>query len=275
MKPKVSIIIACFNDSYVEKAVFSARNQEYENKEVILVDDGSIDEVKSLIESLKGKVDILIQQPNSGQSIARNNGIKKASGKYILNHDSDDFFDKNYTFKAVELMERDSNIKIVTCKANRVFNNEVVDVFTPAGGDFENFLYSNAALGSSMFRKADWSICGGYEEELPILGFEDWEFYLNILKRGGVACVLDEVLFNYRLRENSITRKISDLRIEKFRQIILKHQELYKERFEDTVNHLFSRIENMERERMKLKQGVDYKTGNRLLQPLRYLKRKF
>lgn len=275
MKPKVSIIIACYNDPYVAKAIVSANSLDYENKEIILIDDGSNGEVKSVLKSLREKVDIYIQQPNSGQSNARNNGIKKATGEYILNHDSDDFFEESFISKAMKKMENDSSIKIVTCKANRIFEDEMVDVFTPAGGDFKSFLYSNAALGSSMFRKTDWKNCGGYEEKLPILGFEDWELYLNILKHGGRAYVLDEVLFNYRLRGNSTTRQISDLRNEKFRHIILKHQDVYKEHFANTINNLFSRMEQMQKEKTRLKEGADYKTGNRLLKPLRFLKRKF
>lgn len=275
MKPKVSIVIACYNDPFVEKAIESSIAQNYENKEVILVDDGSDEKFKKLLSSLSEKVDVFIQQSNSGQSIARNNAIKKSQGKYILNHDSDDFFEESFCKKAVEIMEIDEEVKIVTCKANRIYKNEVMDVYTPIGGNFENFLYANAALGSSMFRRVDWEECGGYEEKLPILGFEDWDLYLNILKGGGIAYVLDEILFNYRLRENSISRRIANLRNEKFRHIILKHRELYVDRFEDTVNNLFSRIERVEKEKIKLKEGPDYKTGNRLLRPFRYLKRKF
>lgn len=275
MMPKVSIIIACYNDPYIQCAVESAIAQDYENKEIILVDDGSEGRFKNLVSSLSKEVDIFIQQPNAGQSIARNNAIKRASGNYILNHDSDDFFEKSFSAKAVQIFENKTEVKIVTCKANRIYEDEIVDVYTPAGGNYKNFLYSNAALGSSMFRKEDWGKCGGYEEERPVLGFEDWELYLNILKRGGTTYVLDEVLFNYRLRENSITRRISSLRNEKYKHIILKHQELYIEQFETTINNLFSRMDNMQREKEKLIQSLEYKTGNRMLRPLRYIKRIF
>lgn len=274
MTPKISIVIASYNDPFVEKAVESALEQDYENKEIILVDDGSKGQFKALTESLRDRVDLFIQQPNSGQSIARNNAIKKAGGKYILNHDSDDFFETSFCSEAVEVLENNKEVKIVTCKANRIFEKKKIDVYIPGGGTYENFLFANAALGSSMFRRAGWEEVGGYEEELPILGFEDWELYLNILKRGGTAYVIDEVLFNYRLRPNSITRRISNLRNEKFKHIILKHQELYIHRFESTINNLFSRMENMQKDISKIKEGPDYKTGKRLLGPFRFLKRK-
>lgn len=275
IKPKVSIIIACYNDPYVEEAVDSAFAQSYEPKEVILVDDGSDGKVAEVIKNCNDRVDHLLVQSNSGQSIARNNGIKKSSGKYILNHDSDDYFEPEFIAKAVKIMEAEEEVKIVTCKANRIYKNKKIDIFTPAGGDFRNFLYSNSALGSSMFRREDWEKVGGYEEKLPILGFEDWELYLNILKIGGRAEVLDEVLFNYRLRENSTTRNIANLRNEKFRHILLKHQELYSTRFEETIGQLFKRIGNEQKKYNKLKESPDYKTGRLFLKPLRYLKKKF
>src|SRR5690606_26217039 len=138
------------------------------------------------------------------------NGIKKARGEYILNLDSDDYFEPEFCEKAIKLFQTDDEIKIVTCKAQRFNKNGQMDVFTPSGGGLENFLFSNSALGSSMFKKSDWENCDGYEEELPILGFEDWELYLNILKSGGYAKVLQEVLFHYQVRENSTTARIKD-----------------------------------------------------------------
>ena len=180
----LSIIIACYNDPDVVVAVKSAFNQTYLNKEIILVNDGSNEETDKAIESVSDLRDILIKQENQGQSIARNNGITKATGTYILNLDSDDYFENDFCWKAVEQFEKNKDIKIVTCKARRFNKAGTIDVFTPQGGNLQNFLFSNSALGSSMFRKSDWQDCGGYEENLAILGFEDWELYLNILKSG-------------------------------------------------------------------------------------------
>ena len=84
MIPKISIIIACYNDPDVEKAVESALMQTYKNKEIIVVNDGSNKSISNLIAGLSDKVDKVINQPNQGQSIARNNGIKKASGSNIF-----------------------------------------------------------------------------------------------------------------------------------------------------------------------------------------------
>ncbi len=243
MQRLISIIIPCYNDSdFICKAVDSALNQTYPNIEIIVVDDGSDAKTKLVLKALESKITKLITQHNQGQSVARNNGIKVAKGDYILNLDSDDFFESTFCEKAVLKFHEDTSIKIVTCLAKRFSKKGTIDVFTPRGGAIHNFLFANSALGSSMFKRKDWELVGGYEEELHILGFEDWEFYIQLLKSGGYAYVLNEVLFHYQVRENSTTDRIRHLKLDKFKLIILKHQDLYKDNFENLVNNLLEGI---------------------------------
>ena len=124
-----------------------------------------------------------------------------------------------------------------------------------------------------MFRKADWEVCGGYETELPILGFEDWELYLNILKKGGRAEVIQEVLFNYQVGKNSTTSRIKHLKQEKFRHIVFKHKDLYSQHFDLLVNELFKRIKKEEKEKLRISNKIDSRLGSKLLAPLRSIKR--
>lgn len=271
--PLLSIVIACYNDAdYIEQAVNSALKQTYANKEVIVVDDGSNSETKAVLKKLEPKITMLITQENQGQSIARNNGIREAKGEYVLNHDSDDFFEATFCEKAIDKFEDDKEIAIVTCQANRFNSKGSIDVFTPGGGTLNNFLFANLALGSSMFKRKDWESCGGYEEKLPILGFEDWDFYIQILKFGGYAYVIKEVLFNYQVRENSTTDRIRDFKLEKFKYIIMKHEVLYKDNFENLVTDLFERIHKEEKEKIKNKERIDFKIGKAILKPLRFVK---
>lgn len=270
---KVSIVIACYNDAhYIEKCVYSALNQTYTNTEVIVVDDGSNAETKAVLKKLKPKITKLITQENQGQSIARNNGIRIATGDYILNLDSDDFFEPTFCEKAVKKLQEDDAIKIVTCQANRFNVRGTIDVFVPMGGGLNNFLFSNSALGSSMFKRKDWALCGGYEEKLPILGFEDWEFYIQILKSGGYAYVINEVLFNYQSRVGSATYRIRHDRLKKYKLIIMKHRKLYIDNFDNLLDYLLSRIEREENEKIKNTQRLEFKIGKNVLHPLRWVK---
>jgi glycosyltransferase involved in cell wall biosynthesis len=272
MDSLVSIIIPCYNDSeFIEKAVFSALNQTYSNIEVIVVDDGSNVKTKAVLKMLETKITKLISQENQGQSIARNNGIREAKGEYILNLDSDDFFEPDFCLKAVNKFQEDEAIKIVTCLANRFSKKRTIDIFTPRGGDINNFLFANSALGSSMFKRKDWEFCGGYEEKLPILGFEDWEFYIQLLKQGGYVYVINEILFNYQVRKNSTTDRIRDLKLDKFKHIIIKHKDLYKDNFEDLVENLLERIRKESIEKVKNTKRIDFVIGSTLLRPFRWI----
>jgi glycosyltransferase involved in cell wall biosynthesis len=273
---KVSIIIPCYNDvQYIEKCVLSALNQTYTNIEVIIVDDGSNAETKSILKQIEPKISKLITQENQGQSIARNNAIKIASGDYILNLDSDDFFELSFCEKAVKKFQEDNEIKIVTCQANRFNDSGNIDVFVPKGGDLNSFLFANSALGSCMFKRKDWERSGGYEEKLPILGFEDWEFYIQILKLGGYAYVINEPLFNYQLREGSTSNRIRHIKLEKFKLIIRKHKEIYIDNFDMLLEELFNRLEREEFEKTKNTQRLEFIIGKNILQPFRWIKSVF
>lgn len=274
--PLLSIVISCYNDAnYIEQAVYSALNQTYSNKEIIVIDDGSNIETKAVLKKLEPKITKLITQENQGQSIARNKGIREAKGEYILNLDSDDFFEITFCEKAINKFEEDQKIAIVTCNVNRFNTSGSIDVFFPNGGFLNNFLFSNSAMGSSMFKRKDWECCGGYEEKLPILGLEDWEFYIQILKLGGYAYVIQETLFNYQVRENSTTDRIREVRLDKFKHIIMKHKQLYSINFEILVENLFDQIKREQSEKIKNTKRIDFRVGKAVLRPLRWIKALF
>ncbi|MEA4915958.1 glycosyltransferase [Proteiniphilum sp.] len=97
-KPKVSVIIPVYNtEAYVEEAIRSVMNQTLRDIEIIIIDDGSTDHSLSVIKKLAREDDRIqyFSQINQGQSVARNAGIKKATGEYIYFMDSDDFLEEN------------------------------------------------------------------------------------------------------------------------------------------------------------------------------------
>ena len=94
-----SIILPTFNrEKFLAKAIESVINQSHKNWELIIVDDGSIDNTKDLVLSYQKKQDriIYIYQKNSERSAARNNGIKKANGDWVCFLDSDDLYHESH-----------------------------------------------------------------------------------------------------------------------------------------------------------------------------------
>lgn len=96
---KISIIVPVYNvEKYLRKCLDSLINQTLKDIEIICINDGSTDKSLEILEEYKNRDSriILLNQENSGQSIARNNGIKKATGEYIGFVDPDDWVDLDY-----------------------------------------------------------------------------------------------------------------------------------------------------------------------------------
>lgn len=95
-KDKVSIIVPCYNaEKYLKKCLDSIINQTYSNIEIILVNDGSKDNTLKILSDYEKKDNriIVIDKENTGVSDSRNIGVEKATGKYIMFSDSDDYFE--------------------------------------------------------------------------------------------------------------------------------------------------------------------------------------
>lgn len=109
---KVSVIIPVYNgEKYIEECLESILSQTYKNIEIIVVDDGSTDNTKQILENYKNKI-MLKCQKNSGASTTRNNGYKLASGEYILFFDADDYMTENYIKNAVNIMNEGYDLVI-------------------------------------------------------------------------------------------------------------------------------------------------------------------
>ena len=268
---KVSIIIPCFNDyEHLITTLEKAKNQQYDHKEIILVDDGSNAMTKEVIQDNLSKIDILVTQENMGVSIARNNGIRKASGNLILTWDADDYFEKDFITKAVKEFQ-DKETVIVSCFSKWFSDNSREEkIFKPRGGDLKDVLFHNVAMGSAMFRKIKWENVGGYDEKM-YLGFEDWEFYIRLLQGGGKAEIIPEVLFNYRNKLNSRNDKAN---LDKFKlqeYIYIKHAELYKNNYSLLIEHFLNELMKKDKYKNQIVNSADYIIGRAILKPFRVL----
>jgi len=107
--PKVSVIIPTYSYSkYIEKAINSVLAQTYRDFEIIVVDDGSTDNTRKIIETkYKDKVRYFYQE-NKGASAARNKGIKESKGEYLAFLDQDDLFHPLSLEKKVDFLNRNS-----------------------------------------------------------------------------------------------------------------------------------------------------------------------
>lgn len=201
---KVSVIVPCFNHSqFIIEALESVLNQTFENFECIIIDDGSTDNTKEIVERWiegRNKFNYFFQE-NLGLSSARNKGISLSSGTFILPLDSDDRISENYLEKCVAILESNQNIKIAYGEAYFFGNSN--NKWNLDEYKFEDILYKNMIFCTGLFRKEDWKRVGGYDENLKE-GLEDWEFWINILKNGGEVAKIKDCFFYYRIKDSSM-----------------------------------------------------------------------
>lgn len=112
----VSVIVPVYNvEEYLKRCVDSLRNQSLQNIEIILVDDGSTDHSGTLCDEYQNEDRRIkvIHKENAGQGLARNDGLKMATGQYVCFLDSDDYLETN-ALSELSLLAEDSKADMVT-----------------------------------------------------------------------------------------------------------------------------------------------------------------
>lgn len=275
MKPIVSVVIPCYNHGqYLDEALQSIINQTFVDWECIVVNDGSFDntnEVATKWLEKDSRYKYFIKE-NGGLSNTRNFGIQKAKGLYILTLDADDKYEATFLEKALKIIIHDNKIGIVSSWGTRFIDDKQFGEFKPVGGSLKDFLFCNAAIGTSLFRKECWEIVGGYDENMKT-GYEDWEFYLRVSQQGWNTHIINEVLFFYRQHQTSMRTVAINIHDKNIRNYIFtKHKDLYIQYYDDFLKNFLENVEILKRENIKIKNKIDYRLGNILLLPLRTLK---
>lgn len=201
---KVSVIMPCYNDGeYIKESIKSVKNQTYKNIELIIVDDGSTDKKTiNIINNISDKHIKVFHSNHLRPAGARNFGIKKSTGKYILPVDSDDLIESTYIEKAVNILESNKNIGVVYCKAD-LFGEESGEWKLPEYS-IKNMLLDNVVFVTALFYKEDWIKVGGFNENMKE-GMEDYDFWLSILELDKEIYQIPEILFHYRIKKVSRT----------------------------------------------------------------------
>jgi len=228
----LSVIIPCYNHGqYLREAIASV--EAYRDRqafEIIIVNDGSTDPgTREVLGQLEREGYHVLNQPNLGLGAARNNGIRRAAGQYILPLDCDNRIRPVYISEGVQVLEQHPGVGVVYGHVQLYGSrHEVKQV--PAF-DLEALVRSNYIDACAVFRRSLWERVGGYDEKMPVMGYEDWDFWLSAAAAGYQFYRLEAVAFEYQVRDDSMLRSTHtyDKQRSTYAYLFRKHLHLFTE----------------------------------------------
>ena len=243
----ISIIVPAYNaEKYIEKCLDSLINQTKKELEFIIVNDGSTDSTEDLVKKYKDKRIKYFKNKNQGIGKTRNFGIEKATSKYIMFLDSDDYLAKNACEEMFNKAEN-NNLDVVVCDFYKEYDNGNIEEIRTS--DFEDStLIENPDIITEYL--CPWAKI--YKRDLLIknkirfvenLKYEDAPFVIEAYLKANKIGKVNECLNYYLIHGNSETT-VRDRRCFDILKIIDKIRKLTKDtpELKDKINRLTVRI---------------------------------
>ncbi len=218
--PEVSVVIPVYNGAaLLERALDSVYAQHYTDYEVIVVDDGSIDnthEIAARYLSRQGMRGRCIRQPNKKVAAARNVGMQASAGAYIALLDHDDLWYPDKLQVVMRAFERHPEADLICHNEHILRGGRIVRTSHngPASGGrlYEQLLFSGNVLcvSSVVFKKIKALAIGGFREDAQFDTVEDYDFWMR-LSRVAQFRFLEDVLAAYYVVDGSASRRIEYL----------------------------------------------------------------
>ncbi len=251
----VSVIIPCYNQGHLlDEAVESVLNQTLQDFEIIIINDGSTDPfTNALLADYRKDKTTVLHTGNQGLAAARNNGIRQATGRYILPLDADDRIGPEYLEKAVQVLDSHADIGIVYCRA-RLFGAVETEWNLPAYS-LSEMLQDNLIFCTALFRRSDWQMVNGYDPGM-VYGWEDYDFWLSLIEKGRQVYQIPEYLFFYRVASDSMVRsKEKWQKVAMFKRIFERHPALFQQNIEVWIERLLIARERYHTSRLYIDSG--------------------
>ncbi len=211
MKALVSIIITTYNRAtLIKETIHSCLNQSYPDFEIIVIDDGSTDNTKEVLEEFIAAKQLQYYYLENGErAAARNAGVKLSKGQYIKFLDSDDLIEKDHVEICVRYFEENKNCELLhtNCK---VLNADGSISLSPkkgvTGNVYESLWESNdISLSSVMMKRTVFEKWDGFDETRSLSGAEDWEYWVRLSKQGCVVGFVPTYVTIIRMHSDNCT----------------------------------------------------------------------
>nr|WP_218583767.1 glycosyltransferase family A protein [Pseudomonas akapageensis] len=206
-------MVPCFNhELYIEECLLSILQQDYDNFELIVVNDGSSDSSAEKIEALRQIYNFqFYQQENQGVSAALNNALSHASGEFVITHDSDDVMLAGRLRRQVSYMQEHPEVGLLGARVIYIDSNgKPIKHEDPDGGvvkrwSFDRLLAEAYAVGApvAMYRREAIDRVGGYD---PSIKVQDFQMTLKIAELDYKVDILPDWVTLYRRHDTNISK---------------------------------------------------------------------
>ena len=223
----ISIIVPCFNSGKtLSRTLNSILNQTWNEKEIILVNDGSNDKytLEVINKFEKNKNIVVISQENLGLPSARNKGSNHANGNYLFFIDSDDWIEPETLALMYESINKNKGSAFIF--SDLIIEGSLKKVIKKEYNFFEQ-LFINQLPYSLFISKEKWTKYGGYDDNMK-LGYEDWELNIRLGYYNQFGTRLAKPLFHYNVSHSGmLISKSSKYHAQIFNYIISKYPNIY------------------------------------------------
>lgn len=289
MNPEVSVIVTAYNhELYVKQCLQSIFSQTYINIKLLIINDGSKDNTDSVIKSVINESPFsttkYINQENRGVCKTRNTGLEWNDSEFVIFVDADDFLDNDFIYKMVRLAENEKK-DIVYCDLYDFENQRTQIQARPF--ELRSLLQNNYISNCSLIRSSKIGNIR-YDVNLNRKFLEDYDFILQLILNGNAQPIYcDEVKLNYRILNNSVSRKENhdtlNYHYEIYCYILLKFLSLYPNEVFDALKDNIFVLEGRLTELIKhhfelepyienLKRDINELTQNNIAKDLKYVR---
>lgn len=229
--PAVSIIVPCYNGGrFLDDLMGSLARQTFHDFEIVVVDDGSTDELTlRKLTALEGQARV-IHQENRGLPAARNTGIRAARANIVFPLDCDDTIEPTFLAETIPALQAASaNFAMIVTHIRYVGAETRV---IPRYFNRFDLLFTNTSSNALVFRKEAWRQVGAYDETMR-QGYEDWEFNLRLAEAGYHGIEVAKPLYNYRIASADSPSMLQGIQAKRmfaklWRQLRSKHPKSYR-----------------------------------------------
>jgi len=209
---RVSIVTISFNQApFLERTILSVLNQDYPDIDYIVVDPGSTDGSREIIERYESRISKVVLRPDRGAADGLNGGFSEATGEILGFLNSDDLLLQGAVSSAVRFLERHEAIDVVSGHSNLIDpDDRFLRHLYSDRMSINRCIYGGVILiqPSTFFRRAIFDRAGGFRVESKACW--DGELFLEMARKGGKFALVNQFWSAYRIHPESMTGSTSN-----------------------------------------------------------------